>query len=123
MKTQQKNTIKEKSFNFAVRICKLSKFLSIKEKDYVISRQLLRSGTSVGTMIHEAEHAESKSDFKHKMAIAQKEINETLYWLKLLKEIKYINKNQFVSINQDAIEIIRLITSIIKSAKKNHINH
>jgi len=70
-------------------------------------------------LVREAEHAETKKDFIHKMAIAQKEINETIYWLELLKETEYLEKDQFESINQDAVEIIKLITSIIKSAKQS----
>jgi four helix bundle protein len=79
----------------------------------------LRSGTSVGAMIREAEHAETKKDFVHKMAIAQKEINESLYWLELLKATDYITTLEFKSINADATEIIKLITSIIKTTKAN----
>lgn len=70
-------------------------------------------------MVREAEHAETKNDFKHKMGIAQKEINETLYWLELLKETDYLSNEQFESIHNDAVEIIKLITSIIKSVKAN----
>jgi len=113
------NIVKNKSFAFAIRVVKLYQFLVENKKEYVLSKQLLRSGTSVGAMMREAEHAESKADFKHKMAIAQKEINESIYWLELLKETDYISKEQFESINKDAIEIIKLITSIIKSAKAN----
>ena len=79
----------------------------------------MQSGTSVGAMIREAEHAESKVDFKHKMSIAQKEINETIYWLELLKEIEYLTKEEFQSLEKDAVEIIKLITSIIKTTKSN----
>jgi len=113
------NIIKNKSFEFAIRIVKLYNFLCDDKKEYVLSKQLLRSGTSVGAMIREAEHAETKKDFIHKMAIAQKEINETLYWIELLKETEYLSSEQFQSINKDAVEIIKLITSIIKSAKKS----
>ena len=115
----RENIIKNKSFAFAIRIVKLYQFLTDSKKEYILSKQLLRSGTSVGAMVREAEHAESKADFKHKMAIAQKEINETLYWLELLKETDYLSNKQFESINADAVEIIKLITSIIKSAKAN----
>ena len=90
-----------------------------KKKEYVLSKQLLRSGTSVGAIIREAEHAESKKDFIHKMSIAQKEINETIYWIELLKEADYLTVEQFDSINNDAVELIKLITSIVKSAKAN----
>lgn len=83
-----------------------------------MSKQLMRSGTSVGAMIREAEFAESKKDFIHKLSIAQKEINENIYWLELLNETKYLNKKEFDSLNHDAVEIIKLITSIIKSSKK-----
>ncbi len=117
----RKNIIKDKSFAFAVRIVKLYEFLSIK-KEYVLSKQLLRSGTSVGAMIREAEHSETKKDFIHKMAIAQKEINETIYWIELLKETDFLNNEQFESVHNDAVEIIKLITSIIKTAKSKN-NH
>lgn len=75
--------IKTKSYAFAIRIIKLYQFLCNDKKEYILSKQLLRSGTSVGALIREAEHAESRMDFKHKMSIAQKEINETIYWLDL----------------------------------------
>ena len=114
----KENIVKNKSFDFAVRIVKLYKFL-VNKKEFVLSKQLLRSGTSVGAMIREAEHAESTADFIHKMAIAQKEINESIYWLELLKETDFLDKTQFENINSDAIEIIKLITSIIKSTKNN----
>ncbi len=115
----RENLVKNKSFLFAVRIVKLYRFLCEQKKEFVLSKQLLRSGTSVGAMIREAEHAETKNDFKHKMGIAQKEINETIYWLELLKETDYLTIEQFESINTDAIEIIKLITAIIKSTKAN----
>jgi four helix bundle protein len=75
----KENVVKNKSFAFAVRVVKLYQFLGEQKKEFVLSKQLLRSGTSVGAMIREAEHAESKNDFKHKMSIAQKEMNETIY--------------------------------------------
>ncbi len=75
------NVVKEKSFVFALRIVKLSKYLSQEKQEYVLSKQLLRSGTAIGALVREAEHAESRADFVHKMAIALKEANETLYWL------------------------------------------
>ena len=116
------NIIKNKSFAFAIRIVKLYQFLCDAKKEFILSKQLLRCGTAVGALIREAEHAESKLDFKHKLAIAQKEINETIYWLELLKETGYLTNDQFHSIYIDAIEIIKLLTSIIKSTKAN-INH
>jgi four helix bundle protein len=113
------NVIKNKSFVFAIRIVKLYQFLCETKKEFILSKQLLRSGTAVGALIREAEHAESRADFKHKMSIAQKEINETLYWLELLIETGYLTNEQFKSINKDAVEIIKLLTSIIKSTKAN----
>jgi four helix bundle protein len=88
-------------------------------KEFVMSKQVLRSGTSVGAMVREAEHAESKPDFIHKMAIAQKEINETLYWLELLFKTDYLNQQEYNSLSIDATELLKLLTSIIKSTKKN----
>ncbi len=113
----KENVVKIKTFAFAVRVVKLYKFLCETRKEFILSKQLLRSGTSVGAMIREAGHAETKNDFKHKMGIAQKEINESIYWLELLKETDYLTQEQFESIHADAIEIIKLITSILKSIK------
>ncbi len=118
----KENIVKIKSFAFAVRIVKLYQYLVETKKEFVLSKQLLRSGTSVGAMIREAEHAESTPDFKHKMAIAQKEINESIYWLELLAETSYLTKKQFENLSNDAVELIKLITSIIKSVKSNSSN-
>lgn len=115
----KENIIKNKSFKFSIPIVKLNQYLQRQKKEFVLSKQLLRSGTSVGAMVCEAEHAETKADFKHKMGIPQKEINETIYWLELLKKTDFLDNEQFDSINTDAIEIIKLITSIIKTAKNN----
>lgn len=118
----KENVIKDKSFSFAVRIVKLYRYLCENKKEYILSKQLLRSGTSVGAMVRESEYAETKKDFIHKFGIAQKELNETIYWLELLKETDIISDKQFQTINNDAIEMMKIITSIIKSAKHN-INH
>ena len=111
------NPLKDKSFAFAVRIVRLNQFLVKERKEFVLSKQILRSGTSIGALYREAEHAESKADFIHKLGIAQKETNETLYWLELLKETDYLEAQQFQSLHQDATELIKLLTSIIKSSK------
>jgi len=111
------NVIKIKSFAFAIRIVKLYQFLKTDKKEYVLSRQLLKSDTSVGALIREAEQAESRADFKHKLSIAQKEINEAIYWLELLRATDYLIESQFESINKYAVEIIKILTSIIKSTK------
>ena len=118
----RENVVKTKSFAFAVRIVKLYQFLINEHKEYVLSKQVLRCGTAVGAMIREAEHSESRADFVHKLAIAQKEINETIYWLELLKETNYLSREQFESVNEDAVELIKLLTSIIKTTKLNKEN-
>jgi len=111
------NVIKDKSFDFAIRIVKLYQYLCTEKKEFTLSKQLLRSGTSIGAMVKEAEHAESKNDFIHKFAITQKEANESVYWLELLKATDYLNDKEFKNINTDAIAILKLITSIIKTTK------
>jgi four helix bundle protein len=113
------NIIKLKSFSFALRIVKLYQFLSSEKKEFVLSKQLLRSGTSVGALVSESEHAESKLDFIHKLAIAQKEANESSYWLELLFQSEYINESQFHSLNSDIVEINKILASIIITAKNN----
>ena len=113
------NVVKEKSFAFAVRIVNLCRFLRSDQKEYVISRQLLRSGTAIGALVREAEQAESKLDFIHKMAIALKEANKTEYWLDLLHETKCLEVRALASIRRDVVELLRLLPSIIKSARKN----
>jgi len=115
----RENVVKNKSFEFAIRVVRLYQFLVSDKKEFVLSKQLLRSGTSVGAMVRESEHSESKADFIHKLSIAQKEINETIYWLELLKATDYLTQEQFESINNDAVEIIKLITTIIKTTKSN----
>ncbi|MCL1674994.1 four helix bundle protein [Elizabethkingia meningoseptica] len=119
MVMKEDNIIKQKSFNFAIRIIKLYQYLSNDKKEFILSKQILRSGTSIGAMVRESEHAQSKSDFIHKLSIAQKEINETIYWLELFQATDYLSKQEFESINEDAVEIIKLITSIIKTTKNN----
>jgi len=111
------NIVKDKSFDFAIRIVKLYQYLSSNKNEFILSKQLLRSGTSIGAMIREAEHAESKNDFIHKFAIAQKEANEVVYWLELIKATDYLNEKEFENIYNDAIEILKLVTSILKTSK------
>lgn len=89
------------------------------KKEYVLSKQLLRSGTSVGAMIREAQNAESKKDFIHKLAIAQKECDESIYWLELLKETKYLTEEEFSGLDLDATAILKMIRSSILTTKKN----
>ena len=113
----RENVLRDKSFAFAVRIVNMYKYLSEDKREFVLSKQVLRSGTSVGAMAHESEYSESKADFIHKLAIAQKELNETLYWLKLLLQTEYISQTEYDSISFDAIEIIKILTTSIKTAK------
>ena len=113
----KENAIRDKSFVFALRVVKLAKFLEDKKREFVLSRQVLRSGTAIGALVREAEHAESKADFIHKMSIALKEANETSYWLELLCQGEYIDKESFDSIGSDSQELIKLLVAIVKSAK------
>jgi len=114
-----KSIVKEKSFKFAVRIVKIYKYLVERKKEFVIAKQLLKSGTSIGANIREAQNAESKMDFIHNLGIAQKECDETLYWLELLKESDFLSVKEFNSISNDAIELLKLIRSIIIKSKSN----
>ncbi len=116
---QSKNILKEKSFALALRIIKLYKFLVENKKEYVMSKQVLRSGTSVGAMIREAQNAESKMDFVHKLAIAQKECDESLYWLELLVESDYITDESFKSVYGETEQVFKMIKSAILTTKKN----
>ena len=113
------NPLKEKSFDFAIRIVNLYRFLITEKKEYVMSKQLSKSRAAVGALAREAEHAESKADFIHKLSIAQKECNESLFWLELLERTEYITTEQFNSIFDDAVEIMKLTTSIIITTKKD----
>ncbi len=111
--------LKEKSYAFAVRIVKLSRYLQSDKKEYVLSRQIIRSGTAISAMIREAEFGQSRADFISKMSIALKEANETDYWLLLLKDTEFISEKPYESINADCKEIIAMLVSTIKTAKSN----
>jgi len=113
------NVIMDKSYAFALRIIKLYKYLIAEKKEYVLSKQILRSGTSIGALVKEAEHAQSKADFLNKINVALKEANETEYWLMLLKDSKYIEEKSFDSIHEENVEIIKLLASIVKSLKES----
>ena len=109
------NVVKDKSLEFAVRIVNLYKFLVNEQKEFVMSKQILRSGTSIGANIREAEQAQSRADFINKLNIALKEANETEYWLELLIRTEYITREQYESINNDSTEINKLLISIIST--------
>lgn len=114
----KENIIQLKSFDFAIRIIKLHKFLTKNNKEYTLSKQLLRSGTSIGANIEEALAGSSRKDFIHKMTIALKETRETHYWIRLLNKADYVTDRQCELILQDCDEIIKILTKIIKSSKK-----
>ncbi|MEI6822747.1 MAG: four helix bundle protein [Bacteroidota bacterium] len=116
---EKDNIIKIKSFQFAIRVINLYKHLCSEKKEFVISKQLLRSGTSIGANVREAVNAQSKPDFIYKLSIAQKECDETSYWLELLKETDYINESEYISIHNDAMDILKIIRSIILTTKQN----
>ena len=111
--------LKTKSFAFAVRVVHLYQYLCEKKKEYVISKQLLRSGTAIGALVREAKNGESKADFIHKLGIAQKECDESIYWLELLKETAFISSKEFESLNYEANELLKMIRSSIITSKKN----
>jgi len=116
----KENAIKDKSFAFAIRIANLYKSLSNRQNEYVMSKQLLRSGTSVGANIREALNAQSSADFIHKLSIAQKECDESLYWIELLTATGYINMEDSLSLTTEAGILLKIIRSIILTTKKNN---
>lgn len=115
----KESLIKDKSFKFSIRIVKMSCHLRETKKEYIISKQVIRCGTSIGANVREALNAESKVDFVHKLGIAQKEADETLYWLELLKETEYIDETSFISIHDDCTRLLKMIKSIILTTKQN----
>ena len=116
----KENVIMQKSFAFSVRIVNLHRYLSQQKKEYVISKQIYKSGTSIGANIAEAQRAQSTADFVAKMKIAQKEANETQYWLRLLHETKYITDKEFASVHEDLVEILKILTAICKHYPQNN---
>ena len=117
MENAKPNPIRDKSFLFALRIVKQAKFLQGEKKEFVLSKQVLRSGTAIGALVREAEHAQSKADFISKMSIALKEANETDYWLDLLHQSDYLTPDSYDSIHSDIQELIKLLVSIVKTSK------
>ena len=115
----KENITAAKSVDFAIKIIQLYKVLVEEKREYVMSKQLLRSGTAIGALVKEAEHAESKGDFLHKMNIALKEANETSYWLFLLFKGDYIPETVFNEHNGSCLELIRLLAGIVKTTKAN----
>ena len=119
MNEEKENIIVQKSYGFALEIIKLYKEL-IEKKEFVLSKQILRSGTSIGANIHEAVSSESKKDFIHKLGIALKETRETSYWLRLLKDSNYINQQSFDSLHLTCLSLIKILNSIILTTKERY---
>ena len=115
------NVIMQKSFAFSVRIVNLQKYLTQEKKEYMISRQVGKSGTSIGANIAEAQRAQSTADFVSKLKIALKEANETQYWLQLLHETKYLTDKEFDSLHGDLLEILKILTAICKHYPQNNL--
>ena len=113
-----KNILKTKSFDFAIRIIKLYKYLRKHHGEWELSQQILRSGTAVGALIREAEYAESRKNFMHKLHIGLKEANECSYWLELLYTTDYITKRMFDSIQKDSIELLKMLIASVKTTKE-----
>jgi four helix bundle protein len=118
----KENVVKTKSFQFAVNVVSTYKILLETKHEFILSKQFLRSGTSIGANIREGINAESKADFIHKLGIAQKECDETIYWLELLQATDYISSHEMTGLKGDADELLRIIRSIILTARKDYTN-
>lgn len=118
MENERHNPVAEKSFQFAIRIVNLYRYLSSEKKEYVLSKQLLRSGTSIGANVAEAQEPQSQNDFIAKLYIALKEASETKYWLRLLSATNYLTEKESGSLLQDCTELEKLLTAIIKTCKE-----
>lgn len=114
---KSKSPLREKSYLFAIKIVRLSQFLISDKKEFVLSKQLLRSGTAIGALIRESEFAASKADFINKLTVSLKEANETEYWLMLLYDTNYLAKGEFVQLQSECKELIAMLVSSIKTSK------
>jgi len=114
----KENVVRDKSYAFALRMIRAYRYLTQEQREFVLSKQALRSGTSIGALVREAEHAQSDADFINKLSIALKEANETEYWLMLLKDSEYVDEKTFSSIHADCDALIRLLVSIVKTTKE-----
>lgn len=115
----ENNVLADKSIAFAIRIVKCSKYLQTEKNEHIMSKQVLRSGTSIGANAHEGFYAQSRADFVNKLSVSLKEASETSYWLTILNKTDYIKDEMFQSLKTDVDELIRIIISTIKTAKKN----
>jgi four helix bundle protein len=114
----KKSILKEKSYNFAIGIVKLARYLAREESEFVLSKQILRSGTAIGALIREAEFAQSRADFTNKMSIALKEANETEYWLDLLKDSECIKEEFVARLKTECKELVAMLVSTVKTSKQ-----
>ena len=118
VKKAYKKVLRDKSYDFAIKIVKLSQFLMSEKKEFVLSKQVLRSGTAIGSLVREAEFGQSKADFINKMSIALKEANETDYWISILKDSDYINNEQYNMLHSKCAELIAMLVATVKTSKK-----
>lgn len=119
----REDPLRQKSFAFAVRIVNLNKHLHAKFKEYVLSKQLLRSGTAIGALVREAARAESKPDFAHKINIALKEAEETCYWLELLHATDYLKEQEFDSLLENLAELLKLLSATLRTTRARIVKH
>jgi four helix bundle protein len=113
-----KSIVGDKAYTFALKMINVYRYLTQEQREFVLSKQMLRSGTAIGALTREAEHAQSKADFIHKMSIALKEANETEYWLSLLRDSRYMDEQTCTPICRDCEELIRLLVRIVKTSKE-----
>jgi four helix bundle protein len=116
---KRESILRTKSYAFGVRIVRLSQFLVTQHREYVLSKQILRSGTAIGALVREAEYGISKADFRNKMSIALKEANETEYWLSMLRDTDYIDETTFRSLSVDCVELIKILIATVKTTQKD----
>ncbi len=117
---QSNSIVAKRSYTFALEIISTYKILTLGKKEFILSKQLLRCGTSIGANVHEALSSESKKDFIHKLSIALKESKETTYWLNLLKDSDYISIGQYESLNNICMELVKILSSIILTMKQKY---
>ena len=113
--------LREKSYIFALRVVKLSRYLQTEYNEYILSKQVLRSGTAVAALVSEAKYAQSKKDFVNKLSVALKEANETDYWMRLLRDSDYINTDMYQSLSPEILELLKLLTASINTVKKQDV--
>jgi four helix bundle protein len=121
--SKKESVLRDKSYKFAIRIVKLSQHLQKEKKEFVLNKQIIRSGTAIGALIREAEYAQSNADFISKLSISLKEANETAFWLSLLKDTDYIEQKLYNSLFKDCDELISMLVSSIKTIKTKKIHN